>query len=257
MSLTLHAAALSAALLVARHGDRLLSAPDKEAQVELLMVEQKGAGVSTTASPASPPAQSQADTEPTPPRAAPPSPPDKAEIAAAPPPPPQDAQATEALPAPPVPPDQPPAETQPAAASVPPEQSPPPAPVVDAAPPSPPTPAAATGITFNLGGTDSESNALAEGDGIIPASPDDRHRNRPPVYPDDAAQRGEHGTVILLIHVSPLGLPAGADVVESSGHSSLDQAALQAVQDWRFVPAVKDGRAMSFDMPMRFVFTFN
>lgn len=125
-------------------------------------------------------------------------------------------------------------------------------------PPSPPpTPPAqqASGLTMNLAGTDSETNAIVTGHNIIPASPDDRTRNRPPVYPIDAARRGQQGTVIVVISVSPLGLTAGTEIVQSSGHASLDQAVLDAVRTWRFRPAMRDGMAVPFDMPMQFVFS--
>jgi protein TonB len=259
VSAAIHATILAALLIVARHGIVLLPAPDKPAQVELLMVEQKGAGNTTTppaAAPSqdAPPARQQAAAAP------PPSPPGSAETATPPPPPPQEADA-EPLPAPPVPPEEPPADAKPAAsppapASAEPAPPTPPTQVATPARAAPPAPAGTSAITFNLGGTDSESNALAAGDGIIPASPDNKHRNRPPIYPEDAALRGEQGSVILVVHVSPFGLPSGVDVLQSSGHPSLDRAAVQAVQAWRFLPAVKDGQAVPFDMPMRFMFTF-
>lgn len=107
---------------------------------------------------------------------------------------------------------------------------------------------------FNLEGTDSESNAVALGEHLIPASPDDRFRNRPPVYPNAAAARGEHGTVVVVIHVSEFGVSTGADVSVTSGVASLDQAALDAVRRWHFRPAMQDGRAVPFDMPLRFIF---
>jgi protein TonB len=112
-------------------------------------------------------------------------------------------------------------------------------------------------LTFNLGGTDSDSNAIALGAGVIPASPDDRHRNRPPPYPAGAAFLGEQGSVVVLIHVSPAGLPDDVDVVQSSGHPLLDDAALRAVRTWRFVPAVKDGRAVESAVPMTFRFSLD
>ena len=127
-------------------------------------------------------------------------------------------------------------------------------------PPRPPAMAnpAVSAPHMNLGGTDSESNTLVlGGENVIPASPDQKARNRPPIYPDDAARRGEQGAVILVIHVSPDGLPAGVDVARSSGYPSLDRAAREAVMAWRFLPAIKDGAAIPFDMPMRFVFAFN
>ncbi len=110
---------------------------------------------------------------------------------------------------------------------------------------------------FDLAGTESQSNAEVLGGHILPASPDNRFRNRPPIYPEEAANRGEHGSVVLLIHVSGAGIATGVDVVESSGVASLDQAAVTAVRKWRFHPALREGEAIPFDMPFRFVFEAN
>ena len=107
---------------------------------------------------------------------------------------------------------------------------------------------------FNLDGTDSDSNAVALGSQVIPASPDDRFRNRPPVYPYDAAARGARGTVVVVVHVAENGVSTGVDVARTSGVASLDRAALNAVRKWHFRPAMKNGRAIPFDMPMRFIF---
>jgi protein TonB len=126
-----------------------------------------------------------------------------------------------------------------------------------AATPPPPPPPAPAPVEFNLGGTDAVSNAVVTGDHVIPASLDRRIHNQPPIYPEDAARRGQHGAVVLLIHVSAEGLTAGTDVLQSSGVGSLDQAAEDAVRRWRFLPAVRDGVPVAFDMPMRFVFEFN
>jgi protein TonB len=107
---------------------------------------------------------------------------------------------------------------------------------------------------FDLGGTDSESNATALGGQILPAMKDDRFRNRPPVYPIEAEIHGEHGSVVLVIHVSESGMATGADVLESSGYEVLDQAAVTAVRKWHFHAAMKKGRPVPFDMPFRFIF---
>ncbi len=118
----------------------------------------------------------------------------------------------------------------------------------------PPAPRQQEPLELDLEGTDSESNAVALGDHILPASPDDRFRNRPPIYPYEAELHREHGTVVILIHVSEYGAASGADVAQTSGVASLDRAARDAVLTWHFHPALKDGKAVPFDMPMRFVF---
>ena len=123
--------------------------------------------------------------------------------------------------------------------------------------PTPPEPPSAqqSSLSFNFAGTDSLSNATVTGPNLIPASPDNKARNRPPIYPMEAARQGQRGTVIVLIHVSPFGVTEGAEIMQSSGFQALDQAALDAVRSWRFRPAIQDGQAIAFDMPMKFVFT--
>jgi periplasmic protein TonB len=120
-------------------------------------------------------------------------------------------------------------------------------------PPAPPKSQAAP--VFNFAGTDSDTNAMILSGRILPAMPDDRFRNRPPAYPRDAVMRGEVGAVLVIIHVSAYGVATGADVAESSGSPSLDKAAVAAVRKWRFRPAMKEGLAVPFDMPFRFIFS--
>jgi protein TonB len=103
----------------------------------------------------------------------------------------------------------------------------------------------------NLGGNDSLSNVLVEGDQVIPAGPDPKVHNREPIYPDEAVRRGQQGIVVLLIQVSPEGLPSAVDVARSSGFNLLDRAAREAVQTWRFVPAVRDGQPVPSNMSLR------
>jgi protein TonB len=117
-----------------------------------------------------------------------------------------------------------------------------------------PTEASPSPLTISLAGTDSLSNAIVQGEAVIPARPDDAYRNRPPIYPRDAARRGQQGAVLVVIHVSPAGAAMGADIVESSGYPLLDKAALDAVLTWRFRPAASRDGTVAFDMPMRFVF---
>jgi periplasmic protein TonB len=123
----------------------------------------------------------------------------------------------------------------------------------DSSPPSAPTRPQEAPV-FDFSGTESQSNAEVLGGHIIPASPDNRFRNRPPIYPRDAAMRGEHGAVVLVIHVSETGVATGADVVQSSGVDALDQAAVDAVRKWHFRPALQEGRSVPFNMPFRFIF---
>jgi len=66
--------------------------------------------------------------------------------------------------------------------------------------------------------------------------------NGAPAYPGAALRRGEQGRVVLRVSVSADGAPLAVDLAETSGHESLDSAALSAVRRWRFVPAMQSGR---------------
>ncbi len=68
--------------------------------------------------------------------------------------------------------------------------------------------------------------------------------NPPPVYPARARRQGVQGTVLLRLLITSAGRVQEADVVTSSGHRELDDAALDAVDLWRFKPALKLGVAI-------------
>jgi periplasmic protein TonB len=220
LAAALHGAVLAGLLLSFRHTIPVREPPDQEAAVELVMIENKGANVTTA-----PPQPSPQVAVPTPPPPPPPPPPDKA-------------AADEAVP--PVPPPPPPAAAPPSVRRPPIE--------------APPVPRAQEAPQISLGGTDSDTNAIATGPNLIPASVDTKFRNKDPVYPLEASIRGEHGAVTLLIHVSPEGLASDVDIAQSSGYTALDRAARDAVLKWHFLPAVRDGKPIEFEMPLRVVF---
>lgn len=62
-------------------------------------------------------------------------------------------------------------------------------------------------------------------------------RNPPPRYPQAARRNGDEGTVLLRVLVNPDGTPVQVELDRSSGSSPLDSAAVDAVRNWRFVPA--------------------
>ena len=68
--------------------------------------------------------------------------------------------------------------------------------------------------------------------------------NPPPAYPSVAQQRGWQGTVLLRVHVLANGRPDHVGLASSSGHASLDDAALEAVTCWRFAPAHRGDQAI-------------
>jgi protein TonB len=78
--------------------------------------------------------------------------------------------------------------------------------------------------------------------------------NPAPTYPVMARRRGIEGRVVLRVTVSPAGIPDQIDVRESTGHPSLDQAAIRAVGKWRFQPATVTGRPVSGTVDIPIVF---
>jgi periplasmic protein TonB len=61
--------------------------------------------------------------------------------------------------------------------------------------------------------------------------------NPPPQYPASAMRQGLQGTVHLRVLVKPDGSAGSIALEKSSGKKVLDDAALAAVQNWKFVPA--------------------
>ena len=96
-----------------------------------------------------------------------------------------------------------------------PEPEPAPPPVAVAAPPAPPPVVPVIPPIFNA----------------------DYLRNPPPAYPALSRRIGEEGRVLLRVLVSAEGTAGEVQVRTSSGHGRLDQAAREAVQRWKFVPA--------------------
>lgn len=68
--------------------------------------------------------------------------------------------------------------------------------------------------------------------------------NPRPEYPLAARRMGLEGRVLLRVEVLENGTCNRLIITESSGHDMLDQAALKAVKNWRFLPAKKGGEAI-------------
>lgn len=78
--------------------------------------------------------------------------------------------------------------------------------------------------------------------------------NPRPVYPPEARRKGYEGEVILRVEVLTDGRVGGIEVKHSSGYEILDQSALKAVKQWRFIPARKGEKAISqwVNIPIKF-----
>jgi protein TonB len=111
------------------------------------------------------------------------------------------------------------------------------------APPSSPAPAA------SAQGQAVRQAAAPEAEGFVAAGPLSGDVNQPPEYPPEAVAHGEQGRVLLSIHVLPDGRADFAGVTQSSGYRVLDEAARQAVMQWRFKPATMAGKPVVTVLP--------
>ncbi|OAX56265.1 TonB family protein [Xanthomonas graminis] len=67
----------------------------------------------------------------------------------------------------------------------------------------------------------------------------------PPAYPREALREGASGKVTLLVSVDAAGSASDVRLLgHGSGNAALDQAAVTAARQWRFVPARAHGRAV-------------
>jgi len=78
--------------------------------------------------------------------------------------------------------------------------------------------------------------------------------NPKPEYPRIAKSRGWQGKVLLRVQVTADGHSAGISVQQSSGHEMLDEAAIEAVKHWTFIPAKRGDTpvASTVTVPMQF-----
>jgi protein TonB len=63
----------------------------------------------------------------------------------------------------------------------------------------------------------------------------------PPVYPPRCLRMGLEGVVRVRVLVGENGVPQEVTLAKSSGESSMDDAALKAVREWVFRPAMRNG----------------
>ncbi len=119
--------------------------------------------------------------------------------------------------------------------------------VVETAPPPMPKPVEETPQPAPRPAPD---RALATGDVPTPIP----GQNPPPEYPARAMRSGDTGTVVVRVMVGPDGVPTDVGIGQRSGSRELDRAAVEAVRNWRFNPAQRDGQAISasVDIPIDF-----
>ena len=149
--------------------------------------------------------------------------------------------------------------------------APPPSVVPAASPPGPADPAPAAAATLSsvapVPSAGPASTAPATDGSTAPAAAAPPARidlpsasaaylsNPPPPYPPLSRRLGEQGKVVVRVRIEADGTASAAEVRTSSGFERLDQAALQTVLRWKYVPGKRNGvpEAMWYLIPIQFV----
>lgn len=66
-------------------------------------------------------------------------------------------------------------------------------------------------------------------------------------YPEKELQQGIKGNATLAFRVDEIGVVQDIKIIETTGSKSFGPAAVQALQQWRFVPKFENGRAVSYE----------
>lgn len=122
-----------------------------------------------------------------------------------------------------------------------------------AAPPAPVSGAGSEGIAGATGNATSASN----GSGTLPVGPTRAARalaNPKPAYPSTSIRLREEGEVLCRLTIDADGRVVDVVVARSSGHARLDAAAVRAVRQWRFEPALRNGVAEATTATLPVVF---
>ena len=92
----------------------------------------------------------------------------------------------------------------------------------------------------------------AQADVQLPLSDADYLHNPPPLYPSTSQRFNEQGRTTVRVLIGANGLAERAEIAKSSGYKRLDDAAINTVMRWRYVPGKRGGVAESmwFDVPI-------
>jgi periplasmic protein TonB len=81
--------------------------------------------------------------------------------------------------------------------------------------------------------------------------------NPAPDYPQMARRLGQEGRVLLKVLVAESGMAQTVELAKSSGHEKLDQAAIEAVKKWSFIPAKRSNQPISAYVLVPIKFSLN
>lgn len=88
----------------------------------------------------------------------------------------------------------------------------------------------------------------------MPNSEASELNNPKPLYPAISRHLREQGLVLLKLCISADGDLESIEIDQRSGYSRLDQVALHAVKQWKFIPAKKGSTPipMCYQLPVKF-----
>ncbi|HZR46959.1 MAG TPA: energy transducer TonB [Candidatus Manganitrophaceae bacterium] len=106
------------------------------------------------------------------------------------------------------------------------------------------------------GGLTGEGGGGWSGSGLVMPRPAGESNPRPR-YPEGARVAGREGTALLKVTVLPDGKVGETSIERSSGHPDLDQSALEAVTQWRFLPARRGEKPVPASIRIPVTFALN
>ena len=92
---------------------------------------------------------------------------------------------------------------------------------------------------------------------VLSQQPRFKHQPKPPVYPASAKRKNQQGQVLVEVRLTAQGQQQELRIIQSSGVSSLDQAALNAVRGWQFLPELRQGLPVASRVQVPVNFTLN
>ena len=120
---------------------------------------------------------------------------------------------------------------------------------------APPVPVPLPPITATVAAVPASTPAPVSPQIELPSSDADYLHNPRPHYPAQSRRLGEQGKVVVRVFIGVDGLAHQAEIRTSSGFERLDEAALNTVKAWRYVPGKRAGvvQAMWFSVPINYV----
>ncbi|NOU20981.1 MAG: energy transducer TonB [Methyloglobulus sp.] len=104
---------------------------------------------------------------------------------------------------------------------------------------------------------DSDSQLSEMGIKVPARASADYLQNPKPKYPGIARSRHWQGLVELHVYITPEGLCGELKLLHGSGHDELDEAAMDAVRVWKFVPAKLDNKPVASWVTIPIEFNLN